>query len=104
MKEATKVDIKKYRSPLESLMAPDRAKLYAVEQLRHGTKMAENYEMHVAENGVWSARSHDGVSHVQSYEKIGYHTLAEKVLEGFLLGGGVCYFHGFDGITGQVRL
>lgn len=99
---ATKININDFRSPLESLMAPEKREDYAAKRRAEGAKLAPTHVMHVAGNGVWSARHKNG--HVDSYEKIGYHTCAEQLLQGFLEAGGKCLFHNFRGIDGEVSL
>ncbi len=103
----TKISIEDFRSEFEALMAPEAKHLYTARKVAEGMNLArEGYEMHVSINGTWSARRSgmDEDSSIYSYEKLGYHSCAEKVLEGFLFAGGKVYFHGYRNIHGEVVL
>lgn len=97
----TLIDPRDYRSPFANLLSnPER---YKREQFAKAAQMVrEGLTMHVACNGVWSA-SKPGTS-VQSYEKVGHHSGAEWIVQGFLLSGGKVIFHNFKGIDGEVCL
>ncbi len=97
-----KIEISKYVSPLAVLL--DKPEAYKAERFEEAKKyVGEGMELHVSSRGVWSGRFKEPRS-VQSYERIGYHSGAEWLLEGFLLAGGKAFFHGFDGIEGEVSL
>jgi len=100
-----KIDPNKYRSQFESSMEESKRPVYARMKRQEGADMAgEGLIMHVSATGLWWATSDDKLRLIESYERIGYHTLAEQLLVGFLGAGGTCYFHEFDGIEGPVEL
>lgn len=107
MKDATQINPAKYASSFVGLCAPGKLDLIRTEKYASAIKMVtEGLTLHVACNGVWSASGERGNTRtsVQSYEKIGYHTGAEYILEGYLNAGGTVIFHNFDGIDGPVKL
>lgn len=101
----TKIDPLKYKSGFELLMNElERPKYIQQKELEGWRLAAEDMVLHVGSNGVWWADHPNHHRHVQGFERIGYHTLAEHLLVGFLKGNGRCFFHGFDGIVGEVTL
>jgi hypothetical protein len=100
----TKIDTSKYVSPMAGLLKdPTRVKW---EQFFEASKLvAEGMTLNVGIRGTWYGTFEGEPSrHVQSYERIGYHSGAEWLLEGFLNAGGTVFFRGFDGIEGEVSL
>jgi hypothetical protein len=98
----TKIDPSKYVSPMAGLLN-DPARVKAEQFADAATYVAEGMTLNVGIRGTWYGTFEEEPSrHVQSYERIGYHSGAEWLLEGFLRAGGTVIFHGFDGIEGQV--
>jgi hypothetical protein len=86
-------------------MLPEEQVQYRKQRRREGAGLVkEDLTMHVGSNGLWWADSADKLRTLQSFERIGYHTLAEELLYGFLEAGGKCYFHAFKGVNGEVHL
>lgn len=98
----TKIDPSKYVSPMAGFLTNPAS--YRNQKFQEAEKYTkEGMELHVGSNGVWWGKyPTDSGRSVQSYEKIGYHSGAEWLLEGYLAAGGKVFFHGFDGITGEV--
>jgi hypothetical protein len=101
---ATKIDPSKYVSPMAGLLKdPKRVKWEQFEDA--ADYVAEGMTLHVGVRGTWYGTfEKEPGKRVQSYERIGYHSGAEWLLEGFLKAGGTVIFHGFDGIEGPVSL
>lgn len=73
----------KLASPLDLLSNQQ----YADEQYAKGLQIGKNAQrIYIAENDVWSARMMDG-SHIDSYEKIGYHAHTASLMKGFIDSG-----------------
>ena len=95
------IDPRDYRSPFAGLLTNPEE--YRREQFAKAAHMVrEGLTLHVAASGVWSASKPS--TSVQSYEKVGYHSGAEWIVQGFLLSGGKVFFHNFKGIDGEVCL
>lgn len=107
MTNKTKIDPSsdRFLSPFRHLMAADEQAKYGHSKRTEGLQLAnEGLILHVGREGLWWATSPDHRRTVESFEKIGYHTLAEQLLIGFLEADGTCFFHGFKGIEGEVEL
>lgn len=93
-------------SPFASLMPLEKQMDYIPIKRQEGRVSAlEGLHMHVGANGHYWYVDPNSSRIVETYERIGYHTLAEQVLVGFLgTSDSVCYFHGFHGIVGRVSL
>lgn len=97
----TLIDPRDYQSPFAAfLQNPEEYKRKRFAEA--AAYVREGLTMHVACNGVWSASKPN--KSVQSYEKLGYHSGAEWLLQGFLLSGGKVIFHNFRNIDGEVTL
>lgn len=78
-----------FKSPLDSWSPAS----YAEEQYQAGLKLAQQgAEIHIAINGVWSARMPDG-AHISSYEKLGYHGRTSNLVQGWIDGGATIIDH-----------
>jgi hypothetical protein len=107
----TKIDLSKYVSPMAGLLN-DPARVKAKKFKDAAKYVSEGMTLNVSTRGTWygtfegecGAFYGDPSRHVQSYERIGYHSGAEWFLEGFLSAGGKVIFQGFDGIKGPVSL
>ena len=64
--------------------------------------VAEGLIFTVAENGVWNAHDEKRTVHVQSYEKLGYHSGTRGFFEAFVRAGGKVEFYGYRGIRGSL--
>ena len=101
----TRIDLSTMKSPFLYLMDEDKQGRYKDREIQDGVMHAkEGLEMHVGVSGFYWFKDPTGSRIIETYARIGYHTMAEQILAGFLSAGGVCFFHGFKGIVGQVSL
>ena len=97
----TKIQIRDFVSPFAVLLKnPDLVKLEKQKEARDLIRLQG--VMHVSPSGCWSYTYDKG--YINSYERFGYHSGAEYLLEAYLLLGGKVQFHNFRGISGSVTL